>query len=113
MTRAEIFFQPEVPYDLDDEIADSWRDPEVLRDDMMGRAAPQEATGSNIYGSKVQHGYKYDVVEENIDAPDRMPDDYWVVSGYNPAVSACLVKSDIILSHIAAGIQIIARLVWE
>ncbi|KAJ2956562.1 hypothetical protein NQZ79_g7597 [Umbelopsis isabellina] len=71
--------EPEVPYDLDDEIADSWRDPEVLRDDMMSRAAPQEVTGGNIYGSEVQHGYKYDVGEENIDAPDRMPDDYWVL----------------------------------
>jgi hypothetical protein len=77
---------------LDDEIADSWRDPEVLRDDMIGRALPEKALDNNSYGSGEQQRYRYSAAEENIDAPDRIPDDYWVVREYVPASFTCKPK---------------------
>jgi hypothetical protein len=71
--------QPEVPYDLDDEIADSWRDPDVLRDDMIARVPVQDTvySGSDTYRPATYNSY--DDFTGNIDAPDHIPDDYWVV----------------------------------
>ncbi|CAO3692213.1 unnamed protein product [Umbelopsis ramanniana] len=71
--------EPEVPYDIDDEIADSWRDPDVLRDDTHGRVRTQGNVSSGVEAFSPSSYQSYDGYIENIDAPDRVPDDYWVL----------------------------------
>ncbi|KAH8554128.1 hypothetical protein BGW37DRAFT_483561 [Umbelopsis sp. PMI_123] len=71
--------EPEVPYDLDDEIADSWRDPDVLQDDVVGRIQIQDLVQSGIESLSPNTYQSYNNYTDNIDAPDRVPDDYWVL----------------------------------
>jgi hypothetical protein len=80
-----------------------------MRDDILGRVRTQGNVSSGVEAFSPSSYQSYDGYIENIDAPDRVPDDYWVVSNLWKIV---LVQNEIqILNSLfeATGKQITSR----